>query len=159
MRVLVKSSPFCRWLLAPSVLVLVAAGCAALRPGLEPPEVSLVSLRPLAIESFEQRFAVTVRIANPNAVPLEVEGVDVVVEINDRRLARALSNEAFSVPRLGDETVTLNATTNLLDLFRQAVSLPGEGGRLDYTLDGRILLTGREGWVSFKREGSLVDAD
>jgi LEA14-like dessication related protein len=159
MSVLAKPSLIRPLALAASLLVLAMAGCAALRPGLEPPEVSLVSLRPLAIESFEQRFAVTVRIANPNAVPLEVEGVDVVVEINDRRLARALSNEAFSVPRLGDQTVTLNATTNLLDLFRQAVSLPGEGGRLDYSLDGRILLAGREGWVGFKREGSLVDAD
>jgi len=123
--------------------------------GFVSPEVSLVDLEPLPGEGFEQRFAVTLRVVNPNEIPLAADGLDLILEMNGRRLARALSNESFLVPRLGESLVTLVATTNLIDLFRQAMHLP-ETGRLDYTLRGRVLLSGSTGWLRFERKGTLL---
>lgn len=148
--------------LAVSALVaMTLLGCPSLGPGREPPEVSLVDLRPLPSEPFEQRFAVELRIVNPNAEPLRAEGVDVVLDVNERRLGRALSDASFTVPRLGEETITLVATTNLIDLFQQIIALPtaAESGRLDYALRGRILLSGSDRWLRFSREGSLVPSN
>jgi len=140
-------------------LVLIGAmgSCARFGPehGFVSPEVSLVDLGPLPSEGFEQRFAVTLRVVNPNEAPLAADGLDLILEMNGRRLARALRNESFLVPRLGESLVTLVATTNLIDLFRQAVRLP-ETGRLDYTLRGRVLLSGSTQWLGFERKGTLL---
>lgn len=138
------------------VLALWCSGCASMGRGLEPPEVSLVDLTALPSAGFEQRFAITVRVVNPNAVPLSGEGIDIRLDVNGQRLGRALSSEHFEIPKLGEEVLTLVATTNLLDVFRQAMALPAAGGRLDYFLDGRVLLAGSLGWLGFSREGSLI---
>jgi LEA14-like dessication related protein len=141
--------------LALGLALPLGIGCAGLGRGLEAPEVSLVSIEPLASNAFEQRFAITIRIVNPNEVPLSAEGIDLTLELNDRRLARALAAEAFTVPRLGDQVVELVGSTNLLDLFRQLVALP-EAGSLDYVLRGRVLLADSAGWLRFSRRGSLI---
>jgi LEA14-like dessication related protein len=140
-------------------LLLAAAlglGCASIGNRLEPPEVSLVDIEPLPSNTFEQRFHISLRIVNPNAVALNGEGVDLTVELNDRRLARALGSEAFTIPALGNEVLVLVGSTNLLDLFRQIVALPEAEGRLDYVLHGRILLAGPTRWIRFSHEGSLI---
>ena len=147
--------------LAPLLLVLcgslsLAAGCASFGSRLEPPEVSLVNLAALPSEGFEQRFEITVRVVNPNAVPLAGDGLDVRLDLNGQRLGRALRSEPFEIPKLSDEVLTLVATTNLLDVFRQAIALPSAGGRLDYVLTGRMLLADSPRWLSFSREGSLA---
>ena len=134
---------------------LSSGGCALFGDRPVPPEVSLVDLVPLPSEGFEQRFEVTLRVVNPNEQAIVAEGFDAVLELNGRRLARALSDERFVVPRLGDTRLTIVATTNLVDLFRQALRLPG-AARLDYMLRGRILLADARGWVSFEREGTLL---
>ncbi len=138
------------------LLTLGLAACASMGSGLEPPEVSLVDLAALPSEGFEQRFAITVRVVNPNAVPLSGDGIDIRLDVNGQRLGRALSSEGFEIPRLGEEVLTLVATTNLLDVFRQAMALPAAGGRFDYVLDGRILLADSLGWLRFSRKGSLI---
>ncbi len=158
----VASSPNDFLLPALRVCLLVVAmfatglGCASLGQRLEPPEVSLVNVQPLATTGFEQRFEVTVRLTNPNDRPLTGEGIDVTLALNGKRLGRAVSADSFEIPRLGDDVVTLVATTNFLDLFRQALALPDAGGQLDYALDGRVLLSGSVGWLPFSHAGSLV---
>ncbi|MFK7896816.1 MAG: LEA type 2 family protein [Myxococcota bacterium] len=141
------------------VLALASlGGCASMGTRLEPPDVTLVRITPLASTALEQRFEVEVRIVNPNDVPLAGDGLDVTIELNGKRLTRALSPDTFTIPRLSDDTVTLTGTTTLFDLFRQAVALP-EDGRLDYRLVGRVSLADSIGWLRFTREGSLLPED
>jgi len=144
-----------RTLVSLITLALLAVGCASFGTRLEPPEVTLVGLRPVPGGSFEQRFVLELRVVNPNEVPISAEGLDIVLELNGRRLARALSGETFEIPRLGDRVVQVTASTNPLDLFRQALSLPRSTG-LDYQLRGRLLLADSLGWLRFTREGSLL---
>jgi len=144
-----------RPLLAALFAILLTSGCASLGPRLEPPDISLVNIRPLAGSGFEQQFEITVRVLNPNSVPLEGDGLDVILDVNGQRLGRALRSEPFTIPRLGDETLTLVATTSLLDVFRQAFALPNAGGTLGYALKGRVLLANSPRWLSFEREGKV----
>ena len=133
----------------------VLSGCSTLTGGLAAPEVTLIDLRPLPSGNLEQRFEIQLRVLNPNDVALSSDGVDLELNLNGKRFARALSAESFSVPRLSDGTVTLVATTHLLDLFRQAVALPESGG-LDYELRGKLFLADSARSLRFRREGSLV---
>lgn len=130
-------------------------GCAGFGKQLVPPEVSLVDLRPLPGGSLEQRFEVRIRILNPNDVDLAGDGVDLILEINERRLGRAVSSEPFLVPRLGDEVIVLVATANWLDMFRQAIAL-AEARGIEYTLKGRLFLADSPAWLRFEHEGSLL---
>lgn len=141
-----------------ALMFLTLGGCASMGTRLEPPDVTLVRIEPLPSTAFEQRFEIEVRIVNPNDVPLSGDGIDITIELNGKRLTRALSPDAFTIPRLGDDTVRLTGTTTLLDLFRQAVSLPADG-RLDYRLVGRVSLADSLGWLRFTREGSLAAQD
>jgi hypothetical protein len=106
-------------------------------------------------ESLEQRFEVKIRVLNPNDVDLAGDGVDLILEINDRRLGRAVSSESFLVPRLGDEVIVLVASANWLDMFRQAVAL-AEARDIEYTLEGRLFLADSPTWLRFQHEGSLL---
>lgn len=139
-------------------MLISLGGCASMGTRLEPPDVTLVRIDPLPSTAFEQRFEIEVRILNPNDVPLRGDGLDITIELNGKRLTRALSPNSFTIPRLGDDTVRLTGTTTLLDLFRQAISLP-EDGRLDYRLVGRVSLADSVGWLKFSREGSLLSED
>lgn len=135
--------------------ILLVGGCASLGPRLESPEISLVNIRPLTGSGFEQQFEITVRVLNPNSVPLKGDGLDIRLDVNGQRLGRALRSEPFTIPRLGNETITLVATTSLLDVFRQAFALPNAGGKLDYAMTGRVLLADSPRWLKFKQEGSM----
>ena len=55
---------------------------------LESREVLLVDLQPLPGVTLEQRFAVQVRVLNPNDRELRIDGVDFALDINGVRRTR-----------------------------------------------------------------------
>lgn len=139
--------------------LLAAAGCANLAT-LEAPEVQVTSLQLLepAPGSLEQRFAVGLRLVNPNNRSLAVDGLDFELDVNDRRLARGVTNRAFELPSLGEAETSVIVTTSVFDLLRQAVEL---GSRretsMDYRLRGRLHLgSGFVRTVPFDHRGKLT---
>lgn len=137
---------------------LLVAACTGLT-SLEPPEVHVSSLRLLAAEpgSLEQQFEVGLRLLNPNNRDIAVDGMDFELEVNGQRLARGLSSESFTLPRLGEQTTALVVTTSVLDLLRQAYGLSRQGGEaLDYRVRGRLHLgSGLVRTVPFDHAGRI----
>ena len=112
------------WLVLVLTLAALLPGCASLWPfGLEAPQVVLVDMETLESTLFEQRVRLDLRVLNPNGTPLEIEGVDLRLELNDVRLARALGSERLSVPARGEARTSLVASITLLDVVRQALAL------------------------------------
>lgn len=137
--------------------LLAAGGCASVS-SLETPELQLTSFRVLEHEqdSLEQRFAVGLRVINPNNRDIDIEGLDFSLDLNGRRLARGVSDRGFMLPRLGEAETTVVVTTSLLDVLRQAVQLGTRDEALDYRLRGRLHLGGvflRS--IPFDRSGKL----
>lgn len=123
-------------------LSLAAAGCASVA-SLEAPEVRVTSLQLLEAESssMEQRFVVGLRLINPNNKDITIDGLDFELALNERRLARGVSNESFELPRLGEAETRVVVTTSVFDLLRQAVELGGRRDRpMDYRVHGRLHL-------------------
>jgi LEA14-like dessication related protein len=139
--------------------LLLAAGCANLA-ALQAPEVQVTSLQLLepAPGSLEQRFAVGLRLTNPNNRALAVDGLDFELDLNDRRLARGVTNRAFELPRLGETETSVIVTTSVFDLLRQAVELgSGRQAAMDYRLRGRLHLgSGFVRSVPFDHRGKLT---
>jgi LEA14-like dessication related protein len=131
-----------------ALLLIAALGACAGGTIDQPPEVSLVNIRPLSAGLFEQRMAVTLRITNPNDADLPVDGYRFAVEVNGQPFAKGTSRESLTVPRLGDATTEAEATIATSDLMRQVLRVPAAGG-LAYTLTGTVFLDTATGQRSF----------
>lgn len=143
------------------LLAVLAPGCASLGVGAEPIEVNLVGLTPLPSTAFEHRLRVDLRLRNPNPRAYRIDGIRFRLVVNGQRLASGMADLEAELPRLGDVVVPVTATTTLLDLVDQIVTLgsrsEAEQRTLDYELTGRIFLAGSWGGLDFERRGSTLD--
>ncbi|HEY7753258.1 MAG TPA: LEA type 2 family protein [Steroidobacteraceae bacterium] len=118
---------------------LVAAGCAGLGAKLESPRVSVVGIRALEANLFEQTLEVRMRVQNPNALDIPVRGLDVEVELAEEPFAQGISARQFTVPARGeaefDMIVTAHAATALL---RIATASRQEREQVGYRLKGKL---------------------
>lgn len=99
--------------------LLLPAGCATLRGYKEPPRVTLVSIRPLDMTLLEQRYALQLRILNPNDVALPLQGMDYRIEINGSEFAYGVSRQSVTVPAHGEAMLDVTVSSTLLDVLRQ----------------------------------------
>jgi LEA14-like dessication related protein len=137
--------------------VLLLGGCAGLQPYAETPRVSLVSIQPLEMQMLEQRFALQLRIMNPNDVEIPVEGLSYALEINQREFAYGVSQQAVSIPPYGEALLQVEVVSNLLNVMRQLQQMgdsTGDGG-LEYRLHGKIGLAGLRRGLPFDYAGKL----
>jgi len=142
--------------------LLVASGCAH-REGLgrigkvEPPVVSLSNLAPVEASLFEARVRVDLRLQNPNDFAVTCDGMRFDLELNEQPFLRGVSDERISLPRLGEQVVSVEGTTTTLDLWRQLRGLAADpGAGIAYRLEGRLFLV--EPWrtgVDFERSGGV----
>lgn len=140
-------------------IMLLSTACAGLFTNVEQPEVYVINVQPAEGESglLEQRLKVDLRIRNPNDHDLAINGVDFHLDVNGNRLARGLSNESVTVPRLGEATISVIASTTLMDLVRQ-ISKLGQNQDLAYAVKGKLHLgSGWGGRIPFESSGQLLD--
>jgi LEA14-like dessication related protein len=121
---------------------------------MDPPEVYLTSLEPLQSEGLEPRFRVGLRFQNPNNKDIDVEGINFELDVNGRRLATGVSDEAFRLPKLGEARTTVTVTTSLVDIARQMFALTSAQG-VDYRLKGKVHIGGFMTSIPFERSGTL----
>ena len=106
--------------LAVVVLLLTSAlsSCATL-PGVDAPNVRVVGLEPLPGEGLEVRFALKLRIQNPNGNPIRYDGMSVNLDLNGRGLASGVSNATGEIPRFSDAVLTVPVSISAFSVFRQ----------------------------------------
>lgn len=137
--------------------VLHLTGCAVLPSGIETPHVSLNNLQLLDMTLLEQRYAVTLRVQNPNPVPLPVSGMNFQLDINDTEFGRGVSNDTVTVPAYGEALVEIQLVSNLMRIFHQIRALEsGKGQSLRYRLSGGLSLASRLGKLPFEYRGEFA---
>ncbi len=123
------------------LVALVALGACTRLGEAEPPQVHLADIRLLPGGLLEQRFQVDLRFGNPNDFDLALDGLTFELELNDMPFARGLSDQAVTVPRLGEARLRVVASTTLIDLVQQMLIL-GERDELSYRIAGVVYLRG-----------------
>jgi LEA14-like dessication related protein len=138
------------------IIALLLAGCASLGGYHEPPRVSLVSIEPLDMNLLEQRYALQLRILNPNDVGLPVNGLDYSIEINRREFAYGVSRQSVTIPAHGEALLDVEVVSNLLNLLRQ-VQDPGADGKqvIEYRVSGKLSLDHSPVRLPFDYSGEL----
>lgn len=135
---------------------MLLSGCAIFGTAPESPRVSLVSIRPLEMTLTEQRYALQLRIMNPNDTALPVRGLDYSVEVNRRPFAYGVSNQAVDIPALGEAVLDVEVVSSLLDLLRQVQGASdGKPGVLEYRIVGRVSLGRAAARLPFEYRGEL----
>ena len=133
----IKGLPILR-LLAALALAVGLAGCASPDKAVGP-EVHLVNLKPVSAGLLEQRFEADLRIVNPNDFDIDLDGLTFDLDVNDTDFASGVSNETLTIPRLGEARLSVQASTSLLGLFQQFMTL-ADRGSLTYEISGRAYL-------------------
>lgn len=124
-------------------LLVFLSGCASIVPEVDPPKISLESFESLPGESGAPRFAIKLRIANPNKQALDIAGIAYSVEILDRELISGVTNEVPRIEGYTEEVVTLEAGLQLFELVRLLAGLgQASAENLNYRLVAKIDFNG-----------------
>ena len=137
------------------MLALALVGCASLVQR-EPVRINVVGLEPLPGQGMEMRFAVKLRVQNPNDTAIDFDGLALELDLNDKPFATGVSDQRGSVPRFGEAVINIPVTVSAVAVVRQALGVM-DGKAVDtvpYSLRGR-LAGGLLGGVRFSDKGAL----
>lgn len=137
--------------------VLLLVGCAALPQKPEAPRVSLVGLKLVSMELFEQRYQVRLRVKNPNAFSLPIRGIDFRLDINGKSFADGVSAQSVEVPAYGEQVIALKVSSNLMQVFRQLQTLENsQAPGFAYRLSGAVAVGEAGLRLPFDHSGELT---
>lgn len=140
-----------------AIAVALLAGCAALAPRLEAPEVSLVgvSVREL---SLNPRVDLRLELRNPNRVEVPIDRIDFVLRIEDARFGSGQSKAPVTLPALGTVIAEVAVQVDLRDALRHLRGRLREGGgaALRYEIAGDATIGGIT--RPFRRTGEVDPA-
>ena len=99
------------------ILLLIAiflSGCATLSPDWEDPTVTVTSFRALPSEGMTPSFEVGLRILNPNAADLELEGIVYTISLEGKELIKGVGKDFPVIEGYSQEDITITASVQLM---------------------------------------------
>ena len=141
-----------------SLVFGLLSGCAALVPQLETPKLSVVNVEVTKTELWEQRMRVRLRVQNPNARSLPVQGLSAKLEVAGEEFATGVSAASFEVPALGEAEFDMDMTAHRAGALIQLLGRKGDavGDAIDYRVTGKLSLSsGLLRSIPFEEKGSF----
>ncbi|KQW33022.1 MULTISPECIES: LEA type 2 family protein [Pseudomonas] len=137
-------------------LILLSLSACALFPHRDPLNINVVGIEPLPNEGLEVRFAVKLRVQNPNETAIDYNGVALDLEVNDRTLATGVSDQSGSIPRFSEAILSVPVSISAFSVLRQTLGLSQTQSldNLPYVLKGK-LAGGVFGTLRFVDRGTL----
>jgi LEA14-like dessication related protein len=123
----------------------------------EPLNVTIADITPLEMSVIEQRYAVKVRLLNPNDAEIAFDGVVFDLEINDKPFAKGVSSQSGVLPRFGEAVIEMQVVSGLQNILRQIAELQkGDRAGFTYRIKGRLHSTGGLGSIPFDTKGEFA---
>ncbi|CAI8774100.1 LEA type 2 family protein [Pseudomonas chlororaphis] len=138
-----------------SLLLLNLSACA-LFPQHDPLNINVVGIEPLPSQDLEVRFAVKLRLQNPNETAINYNGVALDLEVNGRPLASGVSDQSGSIGRFSEGVLVVPVSVSAFAVLRQTLGLSQTQSLddLPYVLRGK-LAGGPFGTMRFVEKGQL----
>lgn len=139
-----------------AVLTMLAfSGCASLF-NQDAVRVSVAGIEPLEGQGLEMRFAVKLRVQNPNDAPLNFNGIALDLDVNGRAFASGVSPQRGTVPRFGETVLSVPVTVSALSVARQALGFASGDtvSKVSYAVRGK-LAGGPFGGARFSDAGTI----
>jgi LEA14-like dessication related protein len=113
--------------------------CALLRPSFEKPELSVIDVRMLDGNFFQQNFLLRLKVRNPNDRAIPINSVSADLKVGGEPFASGTSNKAFTVAAFGEAEFEMTVQANMA---LAVIKLLGKSDRqtdaIDYELDGKV---------------------
>ncbi|KHA72714.1 lipoprotein [Pseudomonas chlororaphis] len=137
-------------------LLLLSLSACALFPNRDPVNINVVGLEPLPSQDLEVRFAIKLRVQNPNETAIDYNGIALDLEVNGHSLASGVSDQSGSIPRFSESIVTVPVSISAFSVLRQTLGLSQTQtlDNLPYVLRGK-LAGGLFGTMRFVDSGKL----
>jgi len=136
-------------------VLLVATGCASSFK-LEPPQLSVVTMKVQSADIFSQRLQVRLRVVNPNDRELPIKGISYRIEVEGDQLAEGLTDAPFVVPAMGEAEFDMQVTANLAGTLAKYLMRGSTPAALNYRLVGKVALSsGFLRSIPFDERGSV----
>lgn len=137
------------------LLSITLAACSSLLPG-DPPQIQVVGLEPLPGESLEARFALALRVQNPNSRTIDYQGIAVDLQVNGQPLASGVSDQQGRIPGFAEQVIRVPVSISAFSVLRQAWGMANRQAQqqLPYRLRGK-LASGWLGGARFDTSGEL----
>ena len=103
------------WILILGLLLLLCAACAPLQSALNPPKISITSLRLLPSSGLAPRFEIGLHVVNPNPIMLAPKGVSYRVRIEGHEIINGATSEFPRIAAYGEGDFSIHASTDLLN--------------------------------------------
>lgn len=104
-------------------LVLLSLSACALFPNRDPVNINVVGLEPLPSQELEVRFAIKLRVQNPNETAIDYNGIALDLEVNGHSLASGVSDQSGLIPRFSEAIVTVPVSVSAFSVLRQTLGL------------------------------------
>jgi LEA14-like dessication related protein len=138
------------------VFFFLCSCAGTLRPGFEPPVVSLRTFKMLPQETVTPSFEIGLHIINPNRTPLNLEGIYYTVGIEGYNLLSGVSNSLPTVEPYGEANITLKASVDLFKGIKLISSLLQEPkDTFKYSFDAKLDLGGFSPSIKVQEEGEF----
>ncbi|TWI57369.1 late embryogenesis abundant protein [Pseudomonas duriflava] len=145
----------CFRLLFAALLALGLAACSTLGQR-DPLRIGVAGIEPLPGQGLEARFAVKLRVQNPNDTPIDYNGIAMDLEVNGQPLASGVSDQRGTLARYSEAVITVPLTVSAFSAVRQFWGLTENtpAQKMPYVIKGK-LAGGLFGTVRFKESGQL----
>ncbi|RFA24755.1 hypothetical protein CAI21_20320 [Alkalilimnicola ehrlichii] len=145
------------WLTLILACLLLLGGCATTPRDIQRPELNLAGIEIQELGVFQQRYVITLRASNPNAIALPVQGVRYKIELEGQDFASGMSSAPFRIPAYGEEDIQVELSTNLIRTGQWLLDKLRAGDMtLDYRISGDIDVgLGRIGRLPFDESGQV----
>ena len=135
-------------------LTLFLNACANLQ--LQSPQVSVISISPSQNSGLDLGFDVKLKVTNPNAIALPIEGMNYALALNGAKLLRGTTGKVPTIAAYGSETIDISVSTNLLSAPQFLVGLLGKSNEdISYELSGTLDLAGYLPSLSISESGKV----
>lgn len=133
------------------------SSCASLAGYKEQPRVSLAGINVVDVGLFEQRFALKLRVQNPNDIELPIKGLTYDLDLNGIAFASGISNKVATIPPFGTDVVEVEAYSDISNVLRQ-INEWRKGGlkNVSYRLKGNAFLTSTSRKLVFDYRGDIA---
>lgn len=130
----------CRLPIALMIVAVLGLGACANMPGREPVQVTVADIQFLPGQGLEMRMMVSLRVQNPNDVPIDFNGAYVRLEVLDQTFATGVSDEQGTIPRFGESIISVPVTISMVRMALNALRMVNGQpvDRINYKLEGRL---------------------
>lgn len=137
-------------------LLLLSLSACALFPNRDPVNINVVGIEPLTSQDLEVRFAIKLRVQNPNETAIDYNGIALDLQVNGHALASGVSDQRGTIARFSETVVTVPVSVSAFSVLRQTLGLSQTQtlDNLPYVLRGK-LAGGLFGTMRFVDSGTL----